>query len=74
MTDPRNPDYSVVDDDVAGHVAESGRVQPPRDDDGGDVHGHAFSAKPETKANGDDDEDDVGGHLYARPEDQSREG
>ncbi len=72
MTDPRNPDYSVVDDDVAGHVAESGRVQPSRDD-GGDVHGHAFSARPETKADVEDDEDDVEGHLYARPEDQSRE-
>jgi hypothetical protein len=67
MTDPRKPDHSIVDDDVAGHGMGTAEVQPPREDD---VEGHAFSARPEVR---DDEDDDVEGHVYVRPEDQSRE-
>ncbi len=66
MPDPRNPDYQLVeDDDVEGHGITSGRIQPPREEDG-DVHGHSA---PDP---GPDEEDDVEAHMYVRPEDQSR--
>jgi hypothetical protein len=69
MTDPRRPDYSIVDDDdVAGHSRDPAGVQPSQDD--ADVRGHAVSARPAVRDGGGDD---VEGHVYVRTEDQSRE-
>ncbi len=69
MTDPRRPDYPLLDDDVEGHDSSSGRIQPPRDESG-DVHGHAHGARPETKDDSTDG-DDVEGHVYVRNQDHS---